>query len=189
MRKTLVVAVLIAAFGILAVGAFAFAQGPNPPGQNGTGIMGPMNAWMQKYEDVMHQPIAEALGMTLADFEAAHDGGKSLAVLAQEQGVSFDKVQEAMKTGRNAAIKQAAADGVITQAQADWVLQGMQNMPGFGQGITGRGMNGRAGQDNGSGCPMHDDEQSGQQRGRMQGGSPMMRFQGRMSGFNGRANS
>jgi len=197
MRKTLVVAVLVAAVGILAVGAFAFAQGPNPPDQNGTGFMGSMHAWMQKYEDVIHQPIADALGMSVADFEAAHDGGKSLAVLADEHKVPFDKVQEAMKTGRDAAIKLAVADGVITQAQAEWMLQRMQNMPGFGQGTMGRGMrgmNGMRGQGNGSGCPMDGDEQggqlnSGQQRGRMQGGGPMMRGQGRMPGFSGQSNS
>ncbi len=192
MRKTLVVAVLVAAVGILAVSAFAYAQGPNPPGQNGTGLTGSMHTWMQKYEDVIHQPIAGALGMSVEDFEAARDGGKSVVVLAQEQGVSLDKVQVAMKAGREAAVKQAVADGVITQAQADWTLQRMQNMPGFGQGTMGRGMNGMRGQGNGS--PMHGDVQggqlnNGQQRGRMQGGSPMMRGQGRMPVFSGQTNS
>lgn len=189
MRKTIVVAVLIAAVGILAVGSFAFAQGPNPPGKNGTGLMGSMHAWMQKYEDVVHQPIADALGMSLTDFEAAHDAGKSLAVLAQEQGVAFDKVQEAMKTGRDSAIKQAVTDGIITQAQAEWMLQRMQNMPGLGQGTMGRGMNGMRGQSNSGDCPMMGGAQVGQQRGRMQGGRPMMRGQGRMPAFSGQTNS
>ena len=152
--------------------------------------MGSMHAWMQKYEDVIHQPIADALDMSVTDFEAAHDAGKSLAVLAQEQGVSFDKVQEAMKTGRDAAIKLAVADGVITQTQADWMLQRMQNMPGFGLGTMGRGMNGMRGQGNSGACPMYDSNvQGSQQRGRMQGGSPMMRGQGRMPGFSGQTNS
>jgi hypothetical protein len=101
--------------------------------------------------------IAKALNLTPTQlFEELHSG-KTLAEIAEAQGVELSKVQEALQTARIQAMKDAIAkaveDGKITQEQADWLLQGLEKgyIPGgrgfgfgFGPGMRGgmRGMRG-----------------------------------------------
>jgi hypothetical protein len=89
---------------------------------------GPGGGVLEPYEDIIHEKIAAALGISLEEFEAAREAGATLHDLAQKYGVDFDVVREAMLEGRAEAIKQAVADGVITQEQADWMLQRMGGM-------------------------------------------------------------
>jgi hypothetical protein len=96
--------------------------------------------------------MAKALNLTPTQlFEKLHDG-QTLADIAKEQGVDLAKVQEAANAERVQAMKDAIAqavnDGKITQAQADWLLQGLEQGYlgkgrnfGFG-GMGGRGMHG-----------------------------------------------
>lgn len=98
--------------------------------------------------------VAEALNLTPTQlFEQLHSG-KSLADIAQAQGVDLQKVQDAINAARIQAMKdainQAVKDGKISQAQADWLLQGLEQgfLPrgrGFGFFGHGRGF--------GFGCP------------------------------------
>lgn len=81
---------------------------------------------------------ASALGMTVEDLESARQDGKSTADLIEEKGLTQEEFQAALQSAYAAAIQQAVADGVITQAQADLLLE---NMDAFGRG----GMPGRAG--------------------------------------------
>jgi hypothetical protein len=97
---------------------------------------------------------AEALGLTPQQlFTELHDG-KSLAEVAEEQGVEVDAIQEALSAAREEAmrdaIEQAVEDGDMSQGQADWLLEGLEQgyMPGrgfgrgFGRGGRGPGMRG-----------------------------------------------
>ena len=98
---------------------------------------------------------AEALKLTPTQlFEQLHSG-KTLEEIAEAQGVELQTVVDAMNAERIQAMKdqiaQAVADGKITQAQADWMLEGIEKgyMPmgrgGFGKfGGPGRG-HGRGG--------------------------------------------
>jgi hypothetical protein len=73
---------------------------------------------------------AEALGMTPEDLSAEFRQGKALAQLAVEKGINpaivQQAVQAAIKAGPRAAIQQAVADGLLTQDNADWLLQGLE---------------------------------------------------------------
>lgn len=111
-------------------------------------------------ETIMHEAIANALGISVTELEAALDAGQTPALLAQELGVDFTDVLAAMDAVHIAALQQAVADGLITQEQADWILShrgganGQANGQGMGiqgQGFRGGGMNGRMGNGAGQG--------------------------------------
>ena len=124
MNKYLKFASVVAVVIVVALASVstAFAQGPTPP-RDGTNGRGPLagNGVLAEYADLMHAPVAKALGLTLDEYNAALAAGKTPLLLAQEKGVDAAVVLDAMKAGREAALKQAVADGVITQEQADWI--------------------------------------------------------------------
>ncbi len=167
----------IVALVALAGAAVAFAQSgiptPTPPPfegygpgmmgggygimGNGAGMMGSGYGFMAEYRDVIHAKIAEALGLSLDEFNAALAEGKTPYQIAQGKGIDFATVQAAMQAGMAEALKQAVADGKLTQAQADamlshhaqmsaWHANGGSPMAGRGRGMMGpmgaRGFNG-----------------------------------------------
>ncbi len=162
MSKTLKIIGLIAAATLVAGLALfgvaqAFAQDDTPetptvpgPGGFGPGFGGGMRGWMHggaggwmaEYRDLMHEPIAEALGLTLEELNAEIAAGKPMWQIAEEQGVDSTTLVEAMQAGREAAIAQAVEDGVITREQADWMLE---RSGGFGPGGCRGGMRGPGG--------------------------------------------
>ncbi len=157
MKKILLVgAIVLVALAALGVAGFAYAQSQTPPtpefpfgpdaeGWHG-GRRGMMGAWRAggAWEDGIHGPmheymlnaIAEALGLEPQELQVYHDEGKTPWDVAQEQGLSEEEFRELMFEARKKALEQAAADGVITQEQADWMLERMNQMweygPGFG---------------------------------------------------------
>jgi uncharacterized protein YidB (DUF937 family) len=70
--------------------------------------------------------IAEALGITVEELEAAHADGQRLPELVDELGLDMDTVQADIQAGLTDAINQAVADGTITQEQADAMLARME---------------------------------------------------------------
>lgn len=100
--------------------------------------------------DAIHAKLAELLGMKIDDFEAAHEAGETIYSLALEYGVDVEVLQAVMAEAHAEALAQAVADGVITQEQADWMLErqtmryegfsgeigelGEKEFGGFGQG-------------------------------------------------------
>ena len=118
--------------------AFGFGKGP---GFMGGGSMADFDA------------MAKALNLTPTQlFEQLHSG-TSLADIAKAQGVDLTKIQEAANATRIQAqkdrIAQAVKDGTMTQAQADWMLQGLE------KGYTGKGMGGFDGGHRGGRGGMH----------------------------------
>src|SRR3989304_1629510 len=91
-------------------------------GGSGPGWMGGGFGLMAEYRDLIHTQIAEALGLTLDELNAELAAGKTPFVIAQEKGIDFAKVQEAMQAAPAEALKQAVEDGKLTQEQADWML-------------------------------------------------------------------
>ncbi len=120
--------------GVLFGGAtIAHAQTPTPvpvppygSGYGPRGMMGSGYGVMAQYRDQIHAAIAEALGLSVEEFEAQIAAGKKLPQIASEQGVAIEDVWAAARAAREAAIQQAVADGVITQEQANWMLNHMQ---------------------------------------------------------------
>jgi predicted DNA-binding protein (UPF0251 family) len=83
--------------------------------------------------------VAEALGISVEELEAAQAEGQRLHELAVELGVDPATIGTAVAEARAEAIQAAVEDGTITQAQADQLLN--QNRPGFG-GHRGPGRGG-----------------------------------------------
>jgi hypothetical protein len=102
------------------------------------------------------EAAAEALGMTTDEVTSALQGGKTLQDLADEAGVDIADVHAAIQAVHVAEarerIAQAVEDGTMTQEQADWMLEGLDNGYMMGRGFgSPRG----GGFGNGSGeCPM-----------------------------------
>ncbi len=133
----------------------AFAQEPTPPPEAPFGCQGRgFGVWGGSW--TMFDAAAEALGLTPEEFFAELHAGKTLAEIAEEQGVEVEAVHDAINAVRveavREAIEQAVEDGRITQEQADWLLEGLEQgfLPmgrssGFGGGMKGgfgRGMKG-----------------------------------------------
>lgn len=84
--------------------------------------------------------LAEALGMTVDEVEAARSEGQTLWDLMFEKEISPSELQTKMQAAYEAAVQQAVADGVITQEQADAILSsGMRFFGGHGRGHHGWG--------------------------------------------------
>jgi len=140
-----------AALAVVLMGAAvvvpAFAQEETPPAQapfgcqgKGFGLGG--GSW------TMFDTVAEALGLTPEEFFAELRAGKTLEEIAEEQGVEIEAVQDAIKAARVEAmregIEQAVENGRISQEQADWLLEGLEQgfFPmgrsfSFGHGMKG----------------------------------------------------
>jgi len=147
-------ALLVALLG-LSVAIPAFAQGPAPTpeapygwhgGGPGFGFWGggPGFGFWGGGSSVVFDAAAEALGLTPEQLFSELRAGNSLADIAEAQGVDLQAVYDAMDAARVEAmrqvIEQAVEDGRVTQAQADWILQGLEQgfMPmgrGFGHGF------------------------------------------------------
>lgn len=76
---------------------------------------------------------ATALGMSVEDLQAAREAGTSLQDLLADKGLNAVDFQKALLDAYQAAIDQAVQDGVITQAQADELL----NQRFFGSRMPG----------------------------------------------------
>jgi hypothetical protein len=106
---------------------------------------------------------AKALGMTTDDLSAQLWGGKTLADIASAKGVDIAVVKAAVEAAQVAetktAIAQAVTAGTITQAKADWLIEGLdkgywgagaKDDFGFGMGPGGPGGHGGHGGPNGA---------------------------------------
>ena len=133
MKKTILIATLVfVALAVLGVGA-VFAQGTQPPAQNGYG-------WMHDY---VEQALAAKLGLTEAQVEEQLTAGKTMYDIALDHGIKQEDLTTFMNEVHTAAFASAVKDGVMTQEQADWMLQRMQSR-GIGTGN----------------CPMHNGQNS-----------------------------
>jgi len=145
MKKTFwIVGLLVLALGVLGVGV-AFAQGGQPPlGQAGYGY-GPMH-------DYVEQALAAKLGLTEKQVEDQLAAGKPMYQIALDNGIKQENLATFMNEVHKDAFAKAVKDGAITQQQADWMLQRMQNMyqNGYGPGN----------------CPMHNGQGAPFGRGR-----------------------
>lgn len=132
MKKTLLIAaIIVLALGAIGVGV-AFAQGGQPPaGQGGYG-------WMHDY---VERALAGKLGLTEEQVEDQLASGKPMYQIALDNGIKQEDLANFMSGVHKDAFANAVKDGVLTQAQADRMLQRMQNMfqNGYGPGN----------------CPMH----------------------------------
>jgi uncharacterized protein DUF2680 len=130
-----VVALLIGAalFGVHAVAAQDGTPSTSPA--SSLGAHGPKDhAGLGEF---MHESVEEAqasaLGMTDAELHAAILSGKTIRDLVEEKGIAPEDFRTTMQTARKDAIQQAVEKGLITQEQADRILQRMDQRPHDGK--------------------------------------------------------
>jgi hypothetical protein len=108
LKYTLIGLLVVAVAGITIVGV-AYAEGDFPKGR---------------------EALAELLGLTVDELKEQIQGGKTVEDLADEAGVDLDAFHEAMQEERledlGSRIEEALAAGDITQAHADWLLEGLE---------------------------------------------------------------
>lgn len=157
MKKILLLTVAIAVIAAVSLGiaGYAYAQTQTPPNPTypfGWGMMGRwggfgpgmMGGWGGAYgpmHSYMVNAFAEALGISPEELQEQLNAGETMWSIAQAKGLSAEEFADLMIEARTKALDQAVADGVITQAQAEWMIQHMQQVQaaGFGPGN----------------CPMH----------------------------------
>jgi hypothetical protein len=90
---------------------------------------------------------AKALGMASTDLSTQLNAGMSMADIATQQGVDLQTVQDAIQAARNAEMRTQISDavtaGMISQAKADWLLEGLSK--GYLDGPDGLGLGPRMG--------------------------------------------
>lgn len=134
MKKTILIAgVVVMALTVLGVGV-AFAQGPAPYAGNGPMLQNG-GGWMHEY---VEQAFAAKLGLTEELVEDELAAGKPMYQIALDNGIDQDALADFLNDVHQDAFAAAVKDGVVTQEQADFMLQRMQSR-GFGTGN----------------CPMH----------------------------------
>ncbi len=89
--------------------------------------MGPMHEYMEK-------ALAAKLNLPQATVKSEFDAGKSLPQIALDHGVTQANLQTFMLAVQAEALKAAVADGVLTQAQADRMVQQGGRGMGYGYG-------------------------------------------------------
>ena len=81
--------------------------------------------------------VAEALGISVDELEAAIAEGQTLSDLLDAQGMDSAAYRENLAAAQQAAIAQAVEDGAITQEQADQLQEFGLGHFGFGTGRHG----------------------------------------------------
>ncbi len=142
-------------------------SGTTPYGRPGgmRGMMGggiytdtmPMYGYMMGANGVHQQvwtAVATKLGLTYEQLTQAVQNGQTIAQLAEAKGVSLNDLKEAARGAITTLLADLVKQGVMTQTQADWMADHLDDMPMFnfdrgfgpgmmqGQGMMGRGMMG-----------------------------------------------
>jgi hypothetical protein len=94
-----------------------------------SGRIGPEQAALRQAAAIVraevdqHQLAADALGLTVAELEAALAGGATRATLAEAAGLSQAELRLAVQDAFAAAVRQLAAEGRITAEQAELIIE------------------------------------------------------------------
>ena len=167
--KKFVVTLMVIAVAVFALGVagVAYAQSPTQTPGTGTGFMGGRgsrsglggantNAGDGILHDYMIAAYADQLGISVADLETRLDSGETMAQIAISTGLTLDQFRTLMVEVRTQAIEQALNDGVLTQAQADWMSQRGAGQMAGGQMGNSSGMRGSGqGQFANPNCPYY----------------------------------
>ncbi len=103
------------------------------------GMMGRGGTRLQRGMAIMHDymiaAFAKAVGLTVEQVDTRLAKGETPKQIAETQGFTGDKLTTLANQVRQDALNQAVTDGIITQAQADRMLQFMKNSSGQGFGL------------------------------------------------------
>lgn len=140
MKKMIMLLIGITILGLAFFGVKeTLAQEPTPPGSpaNPTG-QGPRGQGMRRLEQgkgflkpYMATALISEFGLTKEELDALHeDGDETLWDYAQSIGLTWEAFHEKLEDARQSALEEAVLDGVISQEQADWMIDRMQHMRG-----------------------------------------------------------
>lgn len=156
LKKYVGLATLVAIVAALGISSAAFAQSGTTPTPTApttqTAPLGHRGGGFGLRSQAALDAAAKALGMTADDLKAQLWGGKTLADIATEKKVDIATVQKAVEAAELAemktAIQAAVTAGTITQAKADWLIEGLDKGywgNGKDAGFGGFGMKGPEG--------------------------------------------
>ena len=153
MKKILwIVAIVVLALSALGVGA-AFAQGGNPPSYpyGGGMMMGGRGGYGPAHTYIV-DAFAAKLNLPVDEINTRLAAGETMYQIALSKGITAENLPAFMSDIHKTAFAAAVKDGVMTQAQADFMLQRMAqngynngNCPmggggyGYGRGMMGGG--------------------------------------------------
>lgn len=123
---------LVLLFGGLGV-SMVSAQEPTPADVRGCTFRG----WIRDFlgfgragQLPLFDTAADVLGLTPIELFSEMHAGKTIEEVAEEQGVEIEDLREALNQVRDEAmhdaIRQAVAEGEMTEAQAEWLLEGVE---------------------------------------------------------------
>lgn len=98
-----------------------FEEGPG--GRMGRGFMMPHMGFMGRGETSLVGVAAEKLDMSVQDLFAELQDGKSIADVAEDNGVDPQEIIDTYLAELGETLKQAVEDGKMNQNQADWMLE------------------------------------------------------------------
>jgi hypothetical protein len=152
MKKQFIPIMVIALLTLTVVG-IASAQAPTPPqpeypeGYYGQGMMGRWSGrgtgmWGRGFRtveptdpgsygpmhDLMLDTFAAAFDISADELGMRIDAGETMWSIAEGIGLSFEQFRDLMIEARDIALKQAVADGLISQEHYDWMLARMNRM-------------------------------------------------------------
>jgi uncharacterized protein (DUF433 family) len=97
-------------------------------GFGGQGMMGGFNGQYGPMHTYMVDAIAEKLGLTSEDVQSRLAAGETMWQIASSTGLSDDQVRTALEEAHDSALDKAVEAGLLTQEQADWMDQHMEQM-------------------------------------------------------------
>ena len=161
-RKTVAIGIASLVLG-LAIGGVGSASAvtdgaasSNPVVAGACGLGLQLGATMRDSGARLADVVAKLTGKSVADVQDARHEGTSFAKIAEDAGVSADKVVAETLDARKAILDAKVKDGTITQDQADVALQNMETrlterVTSTTPGGMGRGMGGGGGMGRGRG--------------------------------------
>ncbi|MBG7609965.1 MAG: hypothetical protein IZT55_03775 [Anaerolineae bacterium] len=86
----------------------------------------------EEISSYMHAAIADILAISVEELDALHESGETLQTLLEARGLTLEEFGTLKSEARESAVAAALADGVITQEQADLILDRLANFNGMG---------------------------------------------------------
>jgi len=142
----------------------ANAATAEPTASTTADIYGPGAGLGRAYGSMMDS-VSKLLGMDPAEVRTERQSGKSLSQIAESKGVTEDKLVDSIVEQRKAHLNQAVADGMMTEEQAEYCEENVEQRvkdsvarttvgPADGRGSKGMGRAAGMGQSMGRGMGM-----------------------------------
>lgn len=72
-------------------------------------------------KDYLHEPLADALGISPEELTERRESGETLADIAADLGFDLAEIRDIFSEVRSEALESAVEDGILTQEEADWL--------------------------------------------------------------------